>query len=82
MFRILTQFKNVNRLKTNLGHLGVDYTMYSGDGSWRREEERSLIIELDNITKRLAEKVARLIKRTNRQKKVLLQEIPVKSQLI
>jgi len=69
-------------VKTSLGDLGVDYTVYSGDGSWRGQPEHSLIIELDNVTRQLAEKAARLIKRINHQEKVLLQEIPVTSHLV
>jgi hypothetical protein len=82
MFRIFTESKNVSLVKTSLGDLGLDYTLYSGDGSWRGQEEHSLIIELDNIPKELAEKAAKLIKRINRQEKVLLQEIPVTSHLV
>jgi len=40
------------------------------------------MIELDNVTKALAEKAARLIKQLNSQEAVLLQEIPVVSQFI
>jgi hypothetical protein len=82
MYRILTESKNIDLLKTSLGNLGIDYTLYSADGSWHGQAEHSLIIELDNITKELAENTARLIKRLNRQEKVLLQEIPVTSQLV
>lgn len=82
MYRILTESKNVELVKTGLGDLGLDYTLYSGDGSWRGQQEHSLIIELDNIPKELAEEVAKLIKRINNQEKVLLQEIPVTSQLV
>jgi len=82
MYRILTESKNVDLVKTSLGNLGLDYTLYSGDGSWKGQEEHSLIIELDNITKELAEEAAKLIKRINHQEKVLLQEIPVRSQLV
>jgi len=82
MYRILTESKNVALVKTGLGDLGLDFTLYSGDGSWRGQEERSLIIELDNITRELAEKAARLIKRINSQEKVLLQEIQVTSRFV
>ncbi|HEV2523425.1 MAG TPA: hypothetical protein VGT24_13680 [Candidatus Acidoferrales bacterium] len=82
MYRILTESKNVDRVKTSLEDLGLDYTLYSGDGSWRGQEEHSLIIELDNIPEDLAEKAAKMIKCINRQKKVLLQEIPVTSRLV
>jgi hypothetical protein len=82
MFRILTESKNIGLLKTSLGDLGLDYTLYSADGSWRGQEEHSLIIELDNIPRNRAEDAARLIKRINSQEKVLLQEIPVTSHLV
>jgi len=82
MFRILTESKNINLVKTSLGNLGLDYTLYSADGSWRGHEEHSVIIELDNISRKLAEDVAKLIKRINSQEKVLLQEIPVTSHLV
>lgn len=82
MYRTLTESKNLDLVKTSLGDLGLDYTLYSGDGSWRGQEEHSLIIELDNITRELAEKAARLNKRINSQEKVLLQEIPATSQLV
>jgi hypothetical protein len=82
MYRILTESRNVDLVKTTLGNLGLDYTLYAGNGSWRGQPENSLIIELDNITKDLAEKAAKLIKRINSQEKILLQEIPVKSQFV
>jgi hypothetical protein len=82
MYSILTESKNVDLVKTSLGDLGLDYTLYSGDGSWKGQAEHSLIIELDSITRELAEKAAKLIKKINRQEKVLLQEIPVTSQLV
>ena len=40
------------------------------------------MIELDNITKDLAENAAKVIKQLNSQQAVLLQEIPVVSQFI
>jgi hypothetical protein len=85
MYRILTESKNVDLVKASLGDLGLDYTLYSlysGDGMWRGQQENSLIIELDNITKDLAEKAAKLIKRLNRQEKVSLQEIAVTSRFV
>jgi len=82
MYRILTESKNLDLVKASLAELGFNYTVYRGDGSWKGQEEHSLAIELDNITKKRARKAARLIKRVNRQEKVLLQEIPVKSEFI
>jgi hypothetical protein len=56
--------------------------LYSGDGSWRGQTKHSLIIELDNITRELAEKAAKMNKLINCQEKALLQEISVTSQLV
>lgn len=82
MFRILTEEKNVEQLKATLNGLGLDFTLYRARGSWRGQEENSLAIELDNITRSLAESTARTIKSMNEQEAVLLQEIPVVSTLI
>jgi hypothetical protein len=82
MYRILTENKNVPELKTLLVDMGLDYTMYYADGSWKGQPENSLMIELADASKELAEAVARLIKHTNFQQSVLLQEIPVVSRLV
>jgi hypothetical protein len=82
MYRIVTQFKNVEMVKSTLRGLGLDYTLFACKGSWRGQPENSLAIELDNITRALAIRAARSIKRLNNQEAVLLQEIPVSSRLI
>ena len=82
MFRILTENKNVDQVKMELVRLGLDYTVYRAEGTWQGQQEDSLMIELDNITKESAENAARLIKQLNSQEAVLLQEIPVVSQFI
>jgi hypothetical protein len=82
MYRILTEFKNVDMVKSTLLGLGLDYTLYAGDGSWRGRPESSLVIELNDITRALAVRAAKSIKRINHQEAVLLQEIPVSSRLI
>jgi len=82
MYRILTEEKNVEQLKTTLVGLGLDFTLFRTLGSWHGREEDSLVIELDNIPRNLAEHAARSIKLMNRQQAVLLQEIPVVSKLI
>ena len=82
MLRILTENKNVEQVKTALVGLGLDYTVYYGEGAWQGQSENSLMIELDNIPRRLAEEAAILIKEMNCQQAVLLQEIPVMSQFL
>jgi hypothetical protein len=82
MYRILTEEKRVDLVKSVLIDLGLDFTLFSGHGSWHGQEEDSLAIELSNIPRHRAEYVARIIKSMNNQEAVLLQEIPVVSQLI
>jgi hypothetical protein len=82
MYRILTENKNADQVKRMLGGLGLDYTVYYGDGSWRGQAENSMLIELDNASADVAETIAKLIKENNFQHAVLLQEIPVTSRLI
>jgi hypothetical protein len=82
VFRILTEDKNVKRIKATLIGLGLDFTLYRARGSWQGQEENSLAIELDNIPRHRAEDAARIIKSMNNQEAVLLQEIPVVSQLL
>lgn len=82
MYRILTESKNVDQVKTGLRDLGLDYTLMFGDGSWEGQPENSLIIELCNTTRGLAKKAVKFIKQTNDQKKVMLQKIPITSQLL
>jgi hypothetical protein len=76
----ITECKNVDQVKTSLGDLGLDYTLYFADGSWKDQRQSSLIIELDNTTKDIVEKAAKLIKQIKNQEKMMLQEIPVTSQ--
>jgi len=82
MYRILTENKNADAVKGLLGSLGLDYTMYFGDGSWHGQAENCMLIELDNAPQDVAEVVATLIKALNLQQAVLLQHIPVTSQLV
>jgi len=82
MFRILTENRNTGAIKRLLRDLGLDYTVYYCEGSWRGQAEKSMLIELDATTEQRAERVARLIKKSNLQQAVLLQEIPGKTRLI
>ena len=82
MYRILTENKNADAVKGLLGSLGLDYTMYFGDGSWHGQAENCMLIELGNTSQDVAEVVATLIKALNLQQAVLLQHIPVTSQLV
>jgi hypothetical protein len=82
MYRILTEEKDVDRLKATLVGMGLDFTLFSGLGSWRGLQEKSIAFEFDNISRQRAEEIATIIKVMNTQKAVLLQEFPVISELI
>jgi len=82
MFRILTEDKNVKFIKDLLARRCIDYTMYHCEGSWQGSPEKSMLIELDGASRKVAEALARHIKNANIQQAVLIQEIPVKSRLV
>ena len=82
MYRILTEEKNVEQVKAALTRIGLDFTLYRARGSWHGKEENSLAIELDDISRSLAESAARTIKTMNEQEAILLQEIPASSKVI
>ena len=82
MYRILTESKNVDAVKALLGSLGFDYTVYYCDGSWHGQMESSMVIELGNASENDAHALAQLIKQTNAQQAVLVQNIPATSHLI
>src|ERR1035437_3394145 len=62
MYRILTEEKRVDLVKAVLIDSGLDFTLFSGRGTWHGQEENSLAIELSNIPRHRAEYVARIIK--------------------
>ena len=79
LYRILTERKNVDQVKSLLGAYGLDYTLFYGDGAWQCVPEDSMAIELANLPRALAESVSRAIKRLNGQEAILLQEIPLRN---
>jgi hypothetical protein len=82
MYRIVTEDKNVEEIKAALVAFDLDFTLFRGVGSWRGKEERSVALELDRISRAMAETVALTIKRMNDQEAVLLQEFPIKTELL
>jgi hypothetical protein len=82
MYRILTERKNADQVKTALGVLGFDYTVFDAQGSWHGQTENSMAIELDGISWEAVTQVACLIKALNNQQAVLIQTIPTTSLLI
>lgn len=82
MYRIVTEDKNVEGIKATLVGFDLDFTLFRGIGSWRGKEEESVAVELDRISRETAEMVARAIKTMNDQEAVLLQEFPIKTELV
>lgn len=82
MYRIVTENKNVEGIKAALVGFDLDFTLFRGTGSWRGKEEESVAVELDRISRETAEMVARTIKTMNDQEAVLLQEFPIKTELV
>jgi hypothetical protein len=82
MYRIVTEDKNVEGIKAALVGFDLDFTLFRGIGSWRGKEGESLAVELDRISRETAEMVARTIKTLNDQETVLLQEFPIKTDLL
>lgn len=82
MYRIVTEDKNVEGIKAALVGFDLDFTLFRGIGSWRGKEEESVAVELDRISRETAEMVARTIKTMNDQEAVLLQEFPIKTELV
>jgi hypothetical protein len=82
MYRILTENKNVDEVWKALRVLGLDYTLYFGRGSWQGKREKSLMIELDDVSRCRAVKAAKVIKELNGQDAILLQHIRTNSDLL
>ena len=82
LYRILTERKNVDLVKSLLGGYGLDYTIFFGDGAWRCIPENSMAIELANLPRAVAESVSRTIKHMNGQEAILLQELPTRNILL
>lgn len=82
MYRIVTENKNLFGIKQTLRRWGCDYTMYEATGSWKGEEESSLVIEIVGVSRWIVESVARDILVDNQQQSVLLQDFSVNSEFI
>jgi len=83
MIRILTEDVNRENIHAVLASASIDaYTLIEAQGSWRGIKEKSLIIELDGITRFRAECIAERIRVANRQEAVLVQEFTTASTLV
>lgn len=79
LYRILTEQKNIDQIKSLLRSYGLDYTLFYGEGAWQGNPENSMAIELANLPRVLAESVSITIKQMNGQEAILLQEIPTRN---
>jgi len=83
MIRILTEDVNRPNIEGALQSASIDtYTLIEATGSWKGVKEKSLIIELDGITRFRAECIAERIRVANRQEAVLVQEFTTTSTLV
>lgn len=82
MYRIVTEDKNVEGIKAVLVVLHLDFTLFRGLGYWKGKEERSVVVELDRVSQATAKIVARKIKTMNDQEAVLLQEFPIRTEIL
>ena len=82
MYRLLTERKNVKGVRRLMVRLHLDYSMFFGIGGYHLSPERTMAIELDMVTRETAQVAAIEIGLLNRQESVLVQEVPVISDLV
>lgn len=82
MYRLLTERKNIRGVRKLLVRLRLDYSMFFGVGGYCLSPENTMAIELDMVTRDTAREAAREIGLLNRQEAVLIQEIPIVSELV
>jgi hypothetical protein len=83
MYRILTQDVNEEDIRDILDARFDAYTLLPAEGVWKRQPEKSLVIEVD--CKACGEQVrdaALAIKANNKQEAVLVQELSTTSELV
>ena len=83
LYRIYTEKKNLNQIKTLLGKWFDAYTIIESEGAWKGDHESSIIIETifnGEVNRKRVYAIAEEIKRLNKQDAVLIteQEIEVK----
>lgn len=87
MYRILTESKNVETIKSLiLDPKFESYTILDAGGRWKGHQENALIIEFVEFSgeyiKHAVYEAAREIKRLNEQEAVLVQHLDCNSELI
>ena len=83
-FRIYTENKNLHRVEKIISKYFQGFTVYKATGHWRLQQENSLIIEILGESS-IIDKVNRLakeIKKANKQEAVLIQKIKNNSWII
>lgn len=81
IYRIVTENKNKGEIAGILHNLGLDFTMYPAEGSWKQVREVSLIIEFSPGVYTDVSIAAERIRLLNNQEAVLVQEIPSENYL-
>jgi hypothetical protein len=76
MLRILTEYKNRPNIEAELIARGLDYTIYTADGTWNGIKESSLVIEIEGANLSKVASAAEAIRSMNDQQAVYVQCIP------
>jgi hypothetical protein len=83
LYRILTENKNRQGVEIIVSKTFESYTILTGTGYWQSSREDCLAIEIVSMcTPELVKAVAEDIKRANRQQCVMVQSMPIESEMI
>ncbi len=84
LYRIYTENKNQKAIEKIVSKAFEGFTIYKAKGFWRLQAEKSLIIEITTpgIDREIVNKIAKDIKKANKQESVLVQEIKNNNWLI
>jgi hypothetical protein len=83
LFRIYTENKNYEKvIKPILESFYDGFTVFKGEGNWKRQTEKSLLIEIytDNIS--FIKEVSSQIKTRNNQESILIIETDCKVEFV
>lgn len=76
MLRILTENKDKASIEAEMIARGLDFTIYTAEGTWQGIRELSLIIEIEGYNRNKVFEVAEAIRKMNDQQAVYVQSIP------
>jgi hypothetical protein len=82
MYRILTEDKNRPLIIVILGRYLNGYTITQACGVWMGEPEKSLAIDVVDVSEELVLRIAKEIKEENEQESVLVIHFPSKSTFV